>query len=59
MASLADQLISLLGPDRVSATQGRCYGVKELEQWAAECGFGEFHYQDTAAARGILTAKKS
>ena len=41
------------------ATQGRCYGVKEMEQWAAECGFTEFNYQDTAAARGILTAKKS
>jgi predicted O-methyltransferase YrrM len=40
------------------ATQGRCYSMTEIELWASECGFHTFHYQETAAARGVLTALK-
>jgi hypothetical protein len=40
------------------ATQGRCYSTREIETWASACGFHSFHYQDTAAARGVLTALK-
>jgi precorrin-6B methylase 2 len=40
------------------ATQGRCYSTREIETWASACGFHTFQYQDTAAARGVLTALK-
>lgn len=40
------------------ATQGRCYSSAEITEWAAELGFNSFHYQDTASARGVLTALK-
>jgi hypothetical protein len=40
------------------ATQGRCYSSAEIEKWAGELGFHTFHYQDTAASRGVLTALK-
>ncbi len=40
------------------ATQGRCYSTLEIEQWAGECGFTTFIYHPTAAARGVLTARK-
>lgn len=38
------------------STQGRCYGVAEMEEWLASVGFAEFAYHETAAARGFLTA---
>ena len=40
------------------STQGRCYGTGELAEWLAEAGFGSVRHQDTAAARGIMTAEK-
>jgi 3-hydroxy-5-methyl-1-naphthoate 3-O-methyltransferase len=40
------------------ATQGRCFGTGEIGAWAEACGFHSVQYQDTAAARGILTASK-
>lgn len=41
------------------STQGRCYGVGELEAWLVDAGFDSFHFQETAAARGYLTAIKT
>jgi precorrin-6B methylase 2 len=38
------------------STQGRCYGTGEMRKWLEAAGFGEVCYQDTAAARGIMTA---
>ena len=40
------------------ATQGRCYSTAEIEDWAGACGFHDFDYHETAAARGILIAFK-
>ena len=40
------------------STQGRCYSTQEISTWAGDCGFRTFHYQETAAARGVLTALK-
>lgn len=40
------------------ATQGRCYGVGEMRAWLGEAGFTDFAHQDTAAARGLITARK-
>lgn len=40
------------------STQGRCYGVAEMEIWLEEAGFGAFTFAETAAARGCLTAIK-
>jgi len=40
------------------ATQGRCYGTGEMSDWLTAAGFSEAAYQDTAAARGVLTARK-
>jgi hypothetical protein len=40
------------------ATQGRCYGTGEMRGWLSEAGFVAIAYRDTAAARGVLTARK-
>ncbi len=40
------------------STQGRCYGIGEIQTWLNEAGFERPRYQDTAAARGVLTARK-
>jgi hypothetical protein len=40
------------------ATQGRCYGTGEMRHWLTAAGFTDVAYQDTAAARGVLTARK-
>ena len=38
--------------------EGRCYSTREMEQYLADAGFGEATYRDTAAARGIMTARR-
>lgn len=38
------------------STQGRCYGVAEMEEWLASAGFAHVSFEETAAARGVLTA---
>ena len=40
------------------ATQGRCYGTGEMRDWLTDAGFVDIAYRDTAAARGVLTARK-
>lgn len=40
------------------ATQGRCYGTVEMRDWLTAIGFHDVAYRDTAAARGVLTARK-
>ena len=40
------------------ATQGRCYSPVEIGDWLTECGFGPAICVPTAAARGVLTARK-
>jgi predicted O-methyltransferase YrrM len=40
------------------STQGKCYSTAEYEAFAREFGFGEFHYQPTAADRGVMTSRK-
>jgi len=40
------------------STQGKCYSTAEYEALAGDVGFGEFHYQPTAADRGVMTARK-
>ncbi|MBI3875230.1 MAG: methyltransferase domain-containing protein [Verrucomicrobia bacterium] len=38
------------------ATEGRIYGVAEMEAWLRETGFGEVQWQPTAADRSVMTA---
>jgi len=40
------------------ATHGRCYGTGEMRSWLTSAGFTEPAYRDTAAGRGVLTARK-
>ena len=40
------------------STEGRCYSIREMEQYLADAGFGDATYRDTAAARGIMTARR-
>ncbi len=40
------------------ATQGRCYSTAEMRTWLAEAGFKDFTHTDTAAARGLMTARR-
>ena len=35
--------------------EGRCYSTREMQQYLEDAGFGDVTYQDTAAARGIMT----
>ncbi len=39
------------------STQGRCYGVAELQGLLTSCGFEPGTYFDTGAARGLMIAK--
>ena len=40
------------------STEGRCYSTGEMEQYLEDAGFGGVAYRDTAAARGIMTARR-
>lgn len=40
------------------ATRGRCYGTGEMRDWLTAAGFADVTYRDTAAGRGVLTARK-
>jgi hypothetical protein len=40
------------------ATHGRCYSVREFQDWLREAGFSDIHHTDTAAARGLITARR-
>jgi len=40
------------------ATQGKCYATSEYESLLADAGFEAFTYADTAADRGVMTARK-
>ncbi len=41
------------------STEGKCYSTGEMKGFLDEAGFGDFHYQPTAADRGVVTATKS
>jgi cyclopropane fatty-acyl-phospholipid synthase-like methyltransferase len=41
------------------STQGRCYGTAEMRDWLEAAGFYDVRYEDTAAARGVLTALRA
>jgi 3-hydroxy-5-methyl-1-naphthoate 3-O-methyltransferase len=40
------------------STEGKCYSTREMQTFLEELGFRDFHYQPTAADRGIATALK-
>lgn len=40
------------------STQGKCYATSEYRDYLQEAGFEDIVYQDTAADRGIMTARK-
>jgi len=40
------------------SSEGRCYATREMEQYLTEAGFRDVTHQDTAAARGVMTATK-
>jgi hypothetical protein len=40
------------------SSQGRCYSVREMERYLLDAGFGDVSYMDTAAARGLMSARK-
>jgi predicted O-methyltransferase YrrM len=40
------------------SSEGRCYSTREMEQYLADAGFRDASYRDTAAARGVMTARK-
>ena len=42
----------------VHSTQGRCYGVGEMEEMIGAAGFDGFHHRDTAGDRGVITAAR-
>ena len=42
----------------MNITEGKCYSLKEMEDYLAEAGFGPITYAPTAADRSIVTAKK-
>ena len=42
----------------MSVTEGKCYSTSEMEGLLTETGFGNFHFESTAADRSILTARK-
>ncbi len=41
------------------ASEGRCYSTAEMERYLVGAGFAGCHYTEGAAARGIMTARKS
>jgi predicted O-methyltransferase YrrM len=40
------------------STEGRCYSTAEMAEYLTEAGFCDAVYRDTAAARGVMTARK-
>jgi 3-hydroxy-5-methyl-1-naphthoate 3-O-methyltransferase len=40
------------------SSEGRCYSVREMEEYLSDAGFRTVKYVDTAAARGVMTAVK-
>jgi hypothetical protein len=40
------------------STEGKCYSVREMEGYLRDCGFIDVKFKPTAAARGIVTARK-
>ena len=40
------------------SSEGRCYSVGEMERYLNDAGFRDVRYLDTAAARGIMIARK-
>lgn len=40
------------------STEGKCYSITETESYLKEYGFDDFTFKETAADRGILTARK-
>lgn len=40
------------------STEGKCYSTLEIETILRELGMGEFMFRETAADRGVLTARK-
>ncbi len=41
------------------ATEGRIYGVAEMDAWLRETGFGEVQWQPTAADRSVISAVRA
>ena len=42
----------------MNITEGKCYSLKEMEDYLAEAGFGAMAYLPTAADRSVVTARK-
>jgi predicted O-methyltransferase YrrM len=40
------------------SSEGRCYSVAEMEQYLRDAGFDDVTYLSSAAARGVMTARK-
>jgi predicted O-methyltransferase YrrM len=40
------------------SSEGKCYSTKEMEGFLKDLGFLNFHFEPTAADRGIMTAQK-
>lgn len=40
------------------SSQGRCYSVAEMQRYLTDAGFARVDYLATAAARGVMTARK-
>ena len=40
------------------SSEGRCYSVSEMQRYLNDAGFRDVRYLDTAAARGVMTARK-
>jgi len=40
------------------STEGRCYSTREMTHYLTEAGFSDAVYRDTAAARGVMTARR-
>lgn len=43
----------------MTITEGRCYSVRELEEWLEELGFSDFKFGETAADRSVISAVKA
>jgi len=41
------------------SSEGRCYGVREMQRYLTDAGFEDVVYKGTAAARGIMIASRS
>jgi len=38
--------------------EGRCYSTREMAQYLSDAGFDDAVYRDTAASRGVMTARR-